>query len=249
MLRWVLVVGIGLLAGCASTPVVAPQQRDVVIVAPGVGGDGPDYAKVVQALQQAGSPDCLRVMNWGYGWLLFPVNIADTSLHHRAEAQLAEDVRAWRQGHPGCRVALIGHSAGAGVVLGMLGELDGDERIGPVILLAPAVSPGYDLRPALRHATAIHVFYSPRDTFWLGFGSSVFGTYDHHFLASAAGRAGFNYFNLDADERARLIEHEYEPAWKSLGNDGGHFDWLATKFVESVIEPLVDPPASAAARP
>ena len=106
--------------GCA-TPVVAPQQPNTVIIVPGLGGDGGDggvYAQIVHGLRDAGSQDCLRIFNWGCSWALFPVTLSSSSLHHDTERKLAGQIMQWRKDHPGCRIVLIAHSAGAGVIVG-----------------------------------------------------------------------------------------------------------------------------------
>jgi len=243
---WRVRIIAGLLAvlaatGCA-TPVVAPQQPNTVIIVPGLGGDGGDggvYAQIVHGLRDAGSQDCLRIFNWGCSWALFPVTLSSSALHHDTERKLAEQITQWRNDHPGCRIVLIGHSAGAGVVVGALGRLDDCTVVGPVILLAPALSPDFDLRPALVHATVVHVFFSPEDTFWQGIGSFIFGGYDG-IHRDGAGRKGFTLAQLTAEQKAKVIQHPWQAQWKPLGEDGGHFDWMARPFVTEVLAPLID---------
>jgi pimeloyl-ACP methyl ester carboxylesterase len=238
-----------LAAGCA-TPVVAPRGPNTVIVVPGIGGDGGVYAQVVHALQDAGSRDCLCVFNWGCSWALFPITLSSSGLHHDTERRLAQHVIQWRKDHPGSRIVLVGHSAGAGVIVGMLGRLDDSTTVGPVILLAPALSPDFDLRPALDHVTCIHVFYSGGDWFWQGIGSTIFGGYDgvHR---DGAGRKGFSLVQLSDDQKRKVVQHPWQPQWKDLGEDGGHFDWMSEPFVAKVLAPLIDDTgqSSAASRP
>jgi len=236
-------------AGCA-TPVIAPQQPNTVIVVPGLGGDGGDYAQIVHALHDAGCQDRLCVFNWGCSWALFPITLASSGLHHDTERRLAALIIQWRKDHPGSRIALIGHSAGAGVIVGMLARLDDSVTVGPVILLAPALSPDFDLRPALAHANCIHVFYSADDWFWQGIGSTIFGGYDgvHR---DGAGRRGFTLAHLSDEQKCKVIQHPWQPQWKSLGEDGGHFDWMSGPFVAHVLAPLIGDTgqSSAASRP
>jgi len=240
--RWVVILlSLLAVAGC-TTPVVNPQSVNTVIVVPGLGGDGGNggvYAQIVHGLRDAGCNDRLQIFDWGCGWLLFPVTLSDSGLHHDTERKLAAKIIQWRKDHPGSRIVLIGHSAGAGVILGAAARLDDDAQVGPIILLAPALSPDFDLRPALAHANVIHVFYSPEDWFWQGFGSNIFGGYDgvHR---DGAGRKGFTLTQLTPDQKARVIQHPWQEQWKSLGEEGGHFDWMSEKFVEQVIAPLVN---------
>jgi len=212
-----------------------------VIVVPGLGGDGDVYAQVVRSLYDHGSDDCLRVFGWGYSWPLFWFTISSSTLHDFTERQLADQIAQWRMDHPHSHIVLIAHSAGAGVAVGALSRLSGPIEVGPVILLAPSLSPDFDLRPALKHADIIHVFYSPNDDFWQGWGPIIFGTYDGAHR-DAAGRTGFSLANLSPSEKARVIQHPYQSEWNDLENHGGHFDWMAEPFVGAVLKPLIDPP-------
>jgi pimeloyl-ACP methyl ester carboxylesterase len=228
------------LSGCA-TNVIAPQRPDTVIILPGIGGDGAVYGQVARSLADHGCDDCLRVFGWGYSWPLFWFTMSSSTLHDYTERQLADQIVAWRKIHPHSRIILIAHSAGAGVVVGALSRLSGPIEVGPVILLAPALSPGFDLRPALKHADIIHVFYNSNDEFWQGWGPTIFGTYDGAHT-DGAGRLGFSLATLSPEEKARVFQHPYQSTWNSLGNHGGHFDWMAEPFVGVVLKPLIDPP-------
>ena len=229
------------LTGCSATPVIHPQAANDTIFLPGVGGDTPVYANAIDALRDAGDPDRLEILNWGYGWLLFFVTINDGPLHHDTEKKLVAEIMQWRSAHPGSRIVLIGHSAGAGVILGALARLDPGVVVGPVVLLAPAVSPEYDLRPILAHVTVVHVFYSEADSFWQGFGPTIFGLYDGDH-GDGAGRKGFELRGLTEIQKRQIVQHPYDPKWKALGNDGGHFDSCDPKFVAKVIRPLIQAP-------
>jgi pimeloyl-ACP methyl ester carboxylesterase len=228
-----------LVGGCAG-PVISPQSNNTVILVPGIGGNDWNYRQVCPALADGGCRDCLQTFDWSPGWELCFLALSWGDLHDSAEKHLAEIVIDWRSKHPGSRIVLIGHSAGAGVILGMLGRLPPDfGNVGPVILLAPSISPDYDLRAALAHTDIIHVFFSDKDDLWQGFGQVVFGGYDGiHRIG--AGQRGFSLMNLNASEKARIVQHPWLPKWDSLGEHGGHFDWLKHDFVMHVIEPIVD---------
>jgi hypothetical protein len=238
VLKLLGLVCLGCVAGCA-TAVVAPGRSNTVIVVPGLGGDGFPYGQVVHSLETHGSGDCLCVSDWGSSWPIFLISLESADWHRNAEAELADRISRWHRVHPGSRIVVIAHSAGAGVAMGALAKLERGIVVGPVVLLAPDLSPDFDLRPALRHAGVIHVFYSRRDDFFLGLGTTIAGTYDHAHC-EAAGRDGFTLAGLSPFEKARVIQHVYEDDWLSLGNGGGHFDWLAEEFVAAVIEPIID---------
>jgi hypothetical protein len=231
------------IGGCA-TPVYHPDAPNTVIVVPGVGGDGPSIARVVHALDDEGDPDCLQVLEWGYHLPLFFINISDTGLHQRTEQRLALLITQWRRMHPGSRIVLIGHSAGCGVILGAMPRLDpGIGPVGPVILMAPAVSPAYDLSAALPHVNILHVFYSEYDVIWQGIGPWIFGLYDGEH-GSGAGRVGFTASGLSPDLKKKLVEHPFQWSWLDMGNYGGHFGAISHGFMTQIIKPLIDAPTT-----
>jgi pimeloyl-ACP methyl ester carboxylesterase len=226
------------LSGCA-TQTIAPQRPNTVIVVPGIGGDGGVYAGIIRSLEDHGSNDCLCVSDWGSSFPICPISISSSGWHRSAERNLATQIVQWRQAHPDSRIAIIAHSAGAGVVAGAVAQLPPGETVGPILLLAPALSPGFDLRPMLRHATVVHVFFSHEDFFWQGIGPTILGNYDR-VHSSGAGRLGFTLASLDPLERQMVVQHAWQPQWKSLDNNGGHYDWLAEPFVAAVLKPIID---------
>jgi hypothetical protein len=115
-------------------------------------------------------------------------------------------------------------------------------QVDDVLLLAPAVSSHYDLGQALSHVQgSLHVFYSERDQLLPS--TCLTGTYDLVF-SNSGGLHGFaGTEQLPAKLRARLVQHAYDPTWKTLGCGGGHFGWRSKPFVEQVLVPLVNPPA------
>jgi pimeloyl-ACP methyl ester carboxylesterase len=160
------------------------------------------------------------------------MNFSDAGIHDGAEQKLAQTIMDWRRDHPTGRIDLIGHSAGAGVVLGALPRVK-DVHVHTVVLLAPSVAPTYDLNPALAHVDGmVYSFHSDRDTGFLEWRTSHFGTYDG-VKVPAAGFGGFK------GSHPKLIQHPYDPNWESLGYDGGHFSIRSAAFARQVIAPLL----------
>ena len=212
----------------------------VVVFVPGVSGDGPWYGGLKRGLGGAR----VETHSWGAPLPLFALNFSNRGIHAMAERKLAERLNRFEG-----RVDIVAHSAGCGVALGALRRLDGPTRVGNVVLLAPSVSPGYDLAPSIASMNGtIHVFHSDRDTLFLSWRTSRFGTYDR-VKTKAAGNTGFDLSNLPPHLRDRVVQHAYDPSWKSLGNDGGHDGSLARRFVERVVAPLVGAVRTTPARP
>jgi pimeloyl-ACP methyl ester carboxylesterase len=190
---------------------------------PGVFGDGANYNGLRRAVADGGS--AVRTVTWGVPKPLFVANFSDAKIHDEAESKLAKVIDE-TQGE----VNLVGHSAGCGVILGALAKAHRD--VGHVVLIAPSVSPGYDVAPALTRSNVVHYLSSDRDTVFLKWRCGTFGTYDR-VKTPAAGYAGFQTLS------PKLIQHPYDPAWDALGNHGGHSDAIGEKFVAAVVAPLL----------
>jgi pimeloyl-ACP methyl ester carboxylesterase len=215
----------------------------VVFCADGAGGFGGTSRSLRDAFGRQGVPLPVQEVNWshGYGRIL-----ADQMgfAHARAEGQrLAGEVTAWRGQHPGQPVYLLAHSAGSAVVLEAAALLP-PGSVERIVLLAPAVSSGYDVRPALTCArVGVDVFTSERDWVWLGLGVGVVGTTDRHWT-SAAGRVGFRPViesPADADLYTRLRQHHWHPCVTWTGNAGGHYGTYTTRYLDAYVVPLLVP--------
>jgi hypothetical protein len=246
---WLLLL-LPLVGGCVGLPRRVESRlppnaaRGVVFVAPGAGG-GQHAARVVAA--EADSA-CLglhvRSFDWGHG---VGRGLADASdvAHARRQGQLlAAEVRRCLDGRPGVSVSLVGHSAGCAVVLAAAECLPADS-LDRVVLLAPAVSPCYDLRRALLSARrGVDAYVSERDWLWLGLGTTLAGTLDGG-RGPAAGRIGFYPLALSPGQEAlawRLRQHPWHPCVGWTGNHGGHAGTLEPAYVRAYLLPLLTPP-------
>jgi pimeloyl-ACP methyl ester carboxylesterase len=222
---------------------VAPAgQRPpgLVIVAGGVGGLDPlgFWAKTVLPL--AGVSHEVRDFVWTTGFGNLVRDVKDTAnLMERAD-QLAKEVMCYKAANPDCPIYLVGHSGGTGIVLATA------ERLPPatlerIILLSPAVSPGFDLRRALRATSAeIVSFHSPLDLFWLTWGTTHYGTIDRVHTA-AAGVHGFVVpADLDAEGKAlygRLVQIGWKPEMLLEFRGGFHVSTIMPAFLARHVVP------------
>ena len=79
----------------------------------------------------------------------------------------------------------------AGPAIWTLERLPGDVKVACFVMLAPALSPTYDLSKGLAHVSgSAYCFNSPDDDMVLGTGTNLFGTMDG-VRCDAAGRVGF----------------------------------------------------------
>ena len=149
-------------------------------------------------------------------------------------------------------MVLVAHSAGSAVALAAT-ETMAPDAIDRLILLAPSVSTGYDVRPALTAAReGVDVFCSKKDWVALGFVVKVVGTTDKFWSGSAAGRLGFRPKGpsmLPAVEATKLRQHFWtaDVAW--TGHTGGHHGMHAPGFIHAYLFPLVGVPAPAPTTP
>jgi pimeloyl-ACP methyl ester carboxylesterase len=207
----------------------------MLILVPGVAGNI-GYDRLLSGLASAGIDRRVEIDSWGAPAILLFLNFQTTSIHQAAEKALAQRIEQIADDHRGLPIDLIGHSAGCGVILGALPQLPPGLQVRTVILLAPSVSPTYDVAPSLPHVSDhVHVFFSPYDRFFLSWRTSTFGTYDN-IRTRAAGNSGFAGPSAASPI---LIQHPYDPAWKSLGNDGSHTGTLAQPFAKSILAPLL----------
>jgi pimeloyl-ACP methyl ester carboxylesterase len=253
---WVLAVLLLAGGGCAAlgqgdTPAIAAVAcrscrqgvRGVVYVADGAGNFQAASTSLERTILEQGTPVCVERFEWshGYGRILSD----HLGLRHaRAEgARLAAEVRAFNEQSPQTPVFLLGHSAGCEVVLAAAEALP-PGSVEDVVLLAPAVSSHYDLRPALAASRrGVDSFYSPNDWVYLGVGVAVLGTTDRHW-AAPAGRVGFRPVGASPEDGAlydKLREYPWDPQQSWTGNFGGHYGGYQPGFLRASVVPLLAP--------
>jgi pimeloyl-ACP methyl ester carboxylesterase len=220
-----------LAVGCGGVNTKLPNT---IILVTGAGGDGPWYDGL-RSLSRDNMP--VQTFSWGVPLPIYMLNLQTPSIHDAAEEKLAGVIEDFRRRHPEGKLDVIAHSAGCGVTLGALERLPANVKVNRVILLAPSVSPTYDLSPAIPHLSPpLHVFYSDRDNLWLRWRTNTFGTYDN-IKTPAAGHDGFTL--LDSLS-GKVNQHPYDPAWKDLGNDGDHGGTLSREFALKVLAQLLN---------
>jgi pimeloyl-ACP methyl ester carboxylesterase len=190
----------------------------------------------------AGCPVELSVFVWSHGYRRMLLDQTDAAYARAQGYRLAEKVTDRHQREPWRRIVLVAHSAGSAVALAAAEALPPD-TLARVILLAPSVSTGYDVRPTLQTAReGMDVFCSKKDWVALGFVTRVVGTADRRW-APTAGRNGFRPKGATAVpecEADRLRQHFWsaEVAW--TGHTGGHNGMHSPAFVQAYVFPLVE---------
>jgi pimeloyl-ACP methyl ester carboxylesterase len=222
--------------GC-STP--RATRDGVIIFVPGVSGDGPWYDNLKRGLRDGGATLPIESIRWGAPSPLFMLNFNNVGIHTAAEEKLAARLTKIHSDFPAAPIIVLTHSAGGGVALGAIKQLPIDINIDRVVLLHPSVSPTYDLAAALeRVQDRVIVFHSDRDTTFLKWRTSNFGTYDN-VKTIAAGNSGFSTTQLSRPALGKLRQIAFDESFQKLGNDGGHFGPTARSFAAQHIAPLL----------
>jgi pimeloyl-ACP methyl ester carboxylesterase len=242
-MKWAVLVG---LCGCAAarqevrsfTPPPG-DERGIVFTANGAGGWLATSNALRQALRDEGLPLRVEAFEWSHGTGRVFADQTDYAYARAEGKRLAEQVAAYRRARPTAPIFLVAHSAGCAVVLAAVEALPAG-TVDRVVLMAPAISADYDLRPALRAVRCgVDVFCSRRDMFYLGIGTGLVGTADRHWSA-AAGRTGFRQVGdcpEDAALYAKLRQHTWHPCQMWTGNLGGHYGAYRPGFLKAYVLP------------
>lgn len=238
-----------LVPGCADPPkrlrAAARYRRGLVLVLPGIEGRSVLNRNLAVGLDQGGVTSAIEIADWTVGVPgVYLPNLLDLERNRRAAARLAARIEAYRREYPGRPVHLVGHSGGGGIAVLTLEALPEDGSIEMALLLAPAVSPDYDLSAALRRTRrGLCNFYSARDVTLLKVGTTIFGSIDR-VHGTAAGAAGFKPPPglTDAGRElyaARLRQVEWTPRLRRYGADGTHVGWVTRRFARTFLAPLI----------
>lgn len=233
-------------SGCSYYRNLNDRQRleaGYTLVLPGI--DGPSFvnSNMAQGLQDAGLPTAIEVHDWTTGhFLLFPVHLRHSERNRRQAELLAQKITDYQDRYPGRPVHLIGHSGGGAMIIWALEALPEDRSVTSATLLAPAISPQYNLATALsRTSNGIWNYHSSLDAILLVAGTTLAGTVDGRHRPSA-GAYGFDRPPDLTPQQTLLYDnglHQVPYHWKMLaqGNYGGHLGPTWAAFAREVVAP------------
>lgn len=201
-----------------------PAKPGVIFVAGGAGNLVNLTAITRWAARQSKVPHEVREFEWQHGKGRLVRDIQDAR-HLIAKAnELSQQILEYQVAHPDRPIYLIGKSTGAIIVL-MAAEKVPISSLERIILLSPAVSPHYELAPAIHSTRAgIVSFHSPLDIAVLNWATTLVGTADRHYTSSA----GLNGFVLPAAKTPAAYDYErltqiaWLPGHAWYGHLGGH---------------------------
>ncbi len=247
LVRFVLLFPFLLAAGCnhhndgapATRAVVSPPPRPYLLHLPGIGGERSIDRMLTQGLVQGGIEAQVKIYDWtdtDAG-----LNALYARQRHEREADaVARMIAAKYRADPRTRIYLSGHSGGTAIAVWALERLPPDVKIETLLMLASALSPAYDLSPALRHVSGrAYALYSPHDPV-LGIGTRMFGTIDG-VKTNAAGRVGFTIppDSVDSEQYEKLTQIGYDPSWIQLSHIGDHIGPMMRPFAREILSPLL----------
>jgi hypothetical protein len=160
--------------------------------------------------------------------------------HRAAGLRMACRIQAAQRACPGAKTYLMGHGAGAAVVLAAA-ECLPPGSIDRIVLLHPGVSTIYDLRPALHTAReGIDVYFSLQDGVMIGM-NNVFSNSDGRRDVPAAGLVGFRCpppFVPDAQLYHLVRQYPWRPGtYECTRNQGYHPGPIQYQFLRVVVLP------------
>jgi len=219
----------------ASPPGVHPG---IIFVANGAGDSTQVTENLCEVLSITKWPLKVDTVRWsGFGGPFLDSN--DAERHRAFGMRLACKIQAAQRVCPGAKIYLMGHGAGAHVVLAAA-EFLPPGSIDRIVLLAPSVSCSYDLRCALRTAReGIDSYYSLQDNVLLKVADSI-GTADGR-RGPSAGLVGFRCpppTVPDAQLYGLLRQYPWRPGtYDCTGNQGYHFGPTHAAFLRLVVLP------------
>ncbi len=231
----ILVLG-GLSAvGCSPTNeeyvTDARLAEGLVIILPGIEGEGANSYNIRRGLLSAGIGAALPIYRWGRPIPLAGVLLNQTDIigNRLAGGRIARFIENYQDSHPGRPVWLIGHSGGGGIAVFAAEELEKGRQIDGLVLLSASISGNYNLTKALGHCrSGIVNFYSGRDNI---LGATIFvGNVDGG-RARSAGLGGFD------KHPPRLHEVPWHSGMSASGNHGGHMDSTSPRFIAKYVAP------------
>lgn len=224
--------------GCSVKTVEHPQGP-VLIHLSGIQGQTPLDRVFMQRVS-----DELNATGEQFHWTAvdrWMIGALQSEDENRVEAKkLADRITQLRRAEPDRKIILTAHSGGSGFAVFALELLPTDVQIDTLVLMAAAISPSYDLSPALSHVRdSAYAFNSRHDGFYLGWGTRTFGTMDR-VREDSAGKVGFTRpMTASPQQYAKLVEIPWQSSWLRFSNFGDHFGAISPEFGGQVIGPLI----------
>ena len=209
---------------------------------PGISGETDLDTDLIHGLRKGGFEGPIKTYDWTQSNPGIPA-LLNRHLHEEEAVKISDMITRQFHSSPGQKLIVVGHSGGAAMAVFAIQKLPPDVKVDKLVLLAPALSPDYDLSSAFAHVAGnCYAFTSPNDMVVLGAGTRLFGTMDGK-KTGAAGQIGFvPPDNACSAQYEKLVAKPYTPDWMKYKNDGDHVGTMTETFATAVIGPLLTAP-------
>ena len=222
------------LGGCNARPYVTDERLDkgLVVILPGIEGPGPLNASIRRGFYNGGVPYALEIYNW-HKYRLGASYAFNEQASRKRAAEIVERVEAYRAERPGRPVFVIGHSAGGAMAVFAAEAMPEGRPLDGIIVLAPALSPEYELSRALAGCAGRFLNCYSRNDIFLRTLTSI-GCNFAGKRGKTAGQEGFR-----AAVCAEVRQLEWDESMRKSGNWGGHRGWASSRWVAGTLAPLM----------
>ncbi len=222
-----LVIGLvaaALCSGCAARG--AAERFGKTFYLDGAGNWGFGSSDVPEGLRQAGYHGDVEVFMWTISFNPLVDQLATGNARLRS-AILADKIKDYARRHPDCEINVIALSAGTGVAVWAIEQLDGKARVNNLILLGSSLSSTYDMRKALRHVDGkVVAYHSPHDNVLEAV--RVVGTIDGKRGVDSVGQVGLH---PPGGPYPQIVNIGWSRKYLPLGWAGAHTDCTNQVFV------------------
>jgi alpha-beta hydrolase superfamily lysophospholipase len=104
------------------------MDKGIVIILPGIEGRSFMNENLARGLNEGGVGMGIEIYEWGTPGAML-INIADYERNKEEAQRLAEHIRAYRHGHPGAAIHVVGHSGGGGLAVLAVERLPKDVKV------------------------------------------------------------------------------------------------------------------------
>lgn len=212
-------------------------DKGYVLVLTGIEGRSRFNTAIAHGMAQGGCPYAIEIYDWTGSWMPL-VNQESVQRNKNRACDIASKVLRYKMTYPDRPVFLVGQSGGAAMSIWAAECLNG-RTVDGIVLLAASISPEYRLDRAINNSKrGIVSFYSERDVFLLGFGTTVFRTMDGSHSKSA-GMVGFAYPEPPPAAYSRLYQVPFNERMSASGNYGLHMTSGSADFVKAYVTPMI----------
>ncbi|QDV92177.1 hypothetical protein RAS2_32910 [Phycisphaerae bacterium RAS2] len=217
----------------ADTP--RRRKRGIAFILGGIEGPSQRGRDMGMGLLRGGYRGAVSIFPWNR---CVPVigafrNLTSRAHHEQQSDALVTLVRRHRAENPNSPVSFIAQSGGCFITVRTLEKLHHADGVAYAILLAPSISPGFDIRPAANRCSGgLYSLGGRGDYFFLGLGTMLFGTSDR-VRTPSAGLVGWHH------RHEKFHEVRWHPSWTRLGYLGNHITTSCQRFIAEIIAPLL----------